>query len=124
MPFRKAGAIAILKIPGMDNAGRAQQLRRAAESLDGILRLDINYIGDTVTIGYDTDKLTLAQVESLHQSDPRPSLPRVATNPARSSRGASQTRKHLQGRREKGDISRTLRRHGRYSRTQRGKLGE
>jgi len=123
MTIRKAGAIAILKIPGMDKAGRAQQFRRAAERLDGILRLDINYIGDTATIEYDIDRLTLAQVESLHRIEPRPALPPEAADPARGSRGDSRTRRRVQGR-EKGDINRILRRRGRYSRTQRGRLGE
>jgi hypothetical protein len=124
MTLRKAGAIAILKISGMDKPGRAQQLRRAAGALDGVLRLDINYIGDTATIEYDTDKLTLPQVESLNHGEPRLALPRVAAGPARGSRGAVPMKGRVQGRREKGDISRTLRKRGRYSRTQRGRLGE
>lgn len=63
MAIRKEEATAILKMQGMDNSGRAQRFRRAADKLDGIFRVDINYILDTVTIKYDADKLTLAQVK-------------------------------------------------------------
>lgn len=110
MTIRKGEATAILKIRGMDNSGRAQQLRRAADRLDGVLRVDINYISDTATVKYDADKLTLAQV-----AEPIRGI---------SSRGPVRTGKYVQGKRGKGEISRSSRRRGRYSRTQRGRLGE
>jgi len=56
-------ATAILRIHGMSKSGRAQRLRRAASKLDGVFLVDINYILDNVTIGYNPDKLTLAQVK-------------------------------------------------------------
>jgi cation transport ATPase len=74
MITEKGKATAILKIHGMDNPGRAQQLRRAADRLDGVLRVDINYISDTATIEYDADRLTLAQVESIHHDNLVPRL--------------------------------------------------
>jgi len=58
----KGEAIAILKIRGMSDSGQAQRLRRAATRLDGVLQVDINYILDSVTVKYDADKLTSAQV--------------------------------------------------------------
>jgi copper chaperone CopZ len=58
----KGEAIAILKIRGMSDSGQAQRLRRAATKLDGVLQVDINYILDSVTVKYDADKLTTAQV--------------------------------------------------------------
>jgi len=58
----KHEATAILKIHGMSESGRAQRLRRAADKLDGVFLVDINYILDNVTISYNPDKLTLAQV--------------------------------------------------------------
>lgn len=58
----KEVAIAVLKIRGMSDSGQARELRRAAAKLDGILRVDINYILDSVTVKYDADKLTSAQV--------------------------------------------------------------
>jgi cation transport ATPase len=110
MMTEKGRATAILKIQGMDNPGRAQQLRRAADQLDGVLRVDINYVSDTATIEYDADRLTLAQV----------------ARPIRgiSSRRPVRTNKYIQGKRWKGEINRNSRRRGRYSRTQRGRLGE
>lgn len=62
MTRRKEDATAILKLQGLNDSGRAQQLRRDADKLDGVLGLDLNYILDTLTIKYDADKLTLAQV--------------------------------------------------------------
>jgi copper chaperone CopZ len=62
MTSGKGGGTAILKIRGMSNSGQARRLQRAAGKLDGILRVDINYILDSVTVKYDSDKLTPAQV--------------------------------------------------------------
>jgi len=58
----KRQATAILKIHGMSKSGRAESLRRSAAGLDGVFLVDVNYILDNVTIGYDPDKLTLAQI--------------------------------------------------------------
>jgi copper chaperone CopZ len=63
MTSGKAEATAILRIQGMSDSGKAQELRRAAARLDGILRVDINYILDSVTVKYDANKLTSAQVK-------------------------------------------------------------
>ena len=59
----KVEATAILKIRGMGDSGQARRLRSAAAKLDGVLRVDINYILDSVTVKYDADKLTSAQVK-------------------------------------------------------------
>jgi copper chaperone CopZ len=56
-------ATAILKMEGMSDSGEARRLRRVASKLDGILRVDINYILDSVTVKYDADKLTSAQIK-------------------------------------------------------------
>jgi len=56
-------ATAILRIEGMNKPGRADRLRRSAAELNGVILLDINYILDNVTIGYDPDKLTFAQIK-------------------------------------------------------------
>lgn len=110
MITEKGKATAILKIQGMDNPGRAQQLRRAADKLDGVLRVDINYISETATVEYDADRLTLAQV-----AEPIRGI---------SSRDTVRTNRYIQGKRGKGEVSRNSRRRERYSRTQRGRLGE
>lgn len=69
MTLRKGEATAILKIQGMNNSGRARRLKRAVYKLDGVSRVDINYILDTATIRYDTAKLTLAQVRKEIMTD-------------------------------------------------------
>jgi copper chaperone CopZ len=56
-------ATAILKIRGMSDSGQVQRFRRTAAKLDGILRVDINYILDSVTVRYDADKLTSDQIK-------------------------------------------------------------
>ena len=56
-------ATAILRIRGLSESGRAQRLRRAADKLDGVSLVDINYILDNLTITYNPEKLTLAQVK-------------------------------------------------------------
>jgi len=75
----KGEATAILKIRGMSDSVQAQRFRRTAARLDGILRVDINYILDSVTVKYDADKLTSAEIRKklalrnhapvIHRSD-------------------------------------------------------
>ena len=59
----KGEATAILKIRGMGDSLQAQRFRRTAAKLDGILRVDVNYILDSVTVKYDADKLTSDQIK-------------------------------------------------------------
>jgi copper chaperone CopZ len=56
-------ATSVLKVKGMDDSGRAMRLRQAADKIDGIFQVDIDYILDSVTVRYDADKLTHAQVK-------------------------------------------------------------
>jgi copper chaperone CopZ len=108
MITEKGKATAVLKIHGMDTLGRVQQIRRAADKLDGVLRVKINYISETATVEYDADRLTLAQV----------------AEPIRGISSMGSGRISTQGKRGKGEISRNSRRRGRYGGTQRGRLGE
>jgi copper chaperone CopZ len=64
MPKRKTEAEAIFKVPGMSVRGRAQRLKRDVGELDGILRIDVNYILDSVSIRYDANKLTLGKIKA------------------------------------------------------------
>jgi hypothetical protein len=122
----KGEATAILKIQGMDSPGRAQRLRRAAEGLGGVLRVDINYISDTSTIRYDADRLTLADVKVIHHDEPRSAPPGTAVVEPRGISSAELVgrSKYVQGKRGKGEINRNSRLRGRYSKSQRGRLGE
>lgn len=49
--------------PRMNIPGEAQKLRKKVNELEGILELDINYILNTISIRYDSDKLTLAKIK-------------------------------------------------------------
>ena len=71
MKNRKRQATAVVKIHGMGEPGRAERLKASTGGLDGIFLVDVNYILDNVTIAYDPDKLTLAQIK--RRVDPRPS---------------------------------------------------
>ena len=55
----------MFRVRGMDDSGRTQRLRRTIGSLDGILKVDINYILDTVSIKYDANRLTLDQIRKI-----------------------------------------------------------
>ncbi|MDG7009640.1 MAG: cation transporter [Nitrososphaerota archaeon] len=59
----KREATAILKIRGMSDSVQARRFRRTATRLDGVLRVDVDYILDSVTVKYDADKLTPAQIK-------------------------------------------------------------
>jgi copper chaperone CopZ len=120
----KGEATAVLKIRGMDNPGRAQKLRRALEELDGVIQVDINYISDTSTIRYDADRLTLAEVKVLHQPYSTPPIEGVVEPREITSRDLALRSKYIQGKRGKGEINANSRLRGRYSKTQRGRLGE
>ncbi|HUK79659.1 MAG TPA: heavy-metal-associated domain-containing protein [Nitrososphaerales archaeon] len=60
----KGEATVVLKLQGMSDSGQAQRFRRTTAKLDGILRVDINYILDSVTVKFDADKLTSAQIKN------------------------------------------------------------
>jgi copper chaperone CopZ len=126
MRKEKGGATAVLKIQGMDNPGRAQKLRRAAEELGGVLQVDINYISDTATIRYDADRLTLAEVKVIHHDEPPsgPPVEGIVESRGMSSKDLARRSKYVQGKRGEGEINRNSRLRGRYSKTQRGRLGE
>jgi len=72
MTARNQDATAVLKIHGMSKSGRAGELRRAIVGLDGVSLVDINYTLDNVTVDYDPDKVTLAEVRK--RLDPKASV--------------------------------------------------
>ena len=49
--------------PGMNVPGHAQKLRKKLNALDGVLEFDTNYILNTISVRYDSDKVTLAQIK-------------------------------------------------------------
>jgi copper chaperone CopZ len=56
-------AVAIFKAPGMNIAGQLQKLRKNVNELDGILHIQVNYILDTVSISYDSDRVSLSKIK-------------------------------------------------------------
>jgi len=56
-------ATAILQMRDMSDSEQAQRFRRTAAKIDGVLRVDINYILGSVTVKYDADKLTPSQIK-------------------------------------------------------------
>jgi copper chaperone CopZ len=72
MTTRNQEATAVLRIHGMSKSGRAGELRRAIVGLDGVSLVDINYTLDNVTVNYDSDRITLAEVRK--KLDPKASL--------------------------------------------------
>lgn len=49
----------------MNVAGRAQKLRGKVKALDGVLEVDINYVLNTVSIKYDSDKVKLPKTRTM-----------------------------------------------------------
>ena len=62
MENRGQGTVAVFMAPGINDAGQAQKLRKKLKELDGVLEFDPNYILNTVSVRYDSDKVTLAQI--------------------------------------------------------------
>jgi copper chaperone CopZ len=62
LPKRGQEAVAIFFAPDMNVAGGAQKLREKVKALEGVLEVDINYILNTVSIKYDSDKVTLPKI--------------------------------------------------------------
>jgi hypothetical protein len=59
-----SAAMVILKTHGMGIQGRARRLRSDLGKLEGIREIDFNYIMDSVSIRYDSNKLTIDEIRS------------------------------------------------------------
>lgn len=62
MGNRGQESVAVFMAPGMNVPGEARKLRKKVNELEGILEFDINYILNTVSIRYDSDKVTLVKI--------------------------------------------------------------
>jgi cation transport ATPase len=56
-------ATAFFKLQGGDESGQPERLRRALGRLDGVLEVKINFILDTISIKYDSDRVTRDQIK-------------------------------------------------------------
>ena len=75
MVNRGRGSVAVFMAPGMNVPGEAQKLRKKANKLEGILELDINYILNTVSIRYDSDRVTLDTIKKTIGTQIAPQSP-------------------------------------------------
>lgn len=62
MVKRSQDAVAVFSTPRMSLVGRAQKLRNKLSELEGIREIDINYILDTVSVSYDSEKVELVEI--------------------------------------------------------------
>jgi copper chaperone CopZ len=65
-------AVATFKTPGVNISGQAVKLRKNVNELDGILHIEFNFILDTISIVYDSDRVTLPTIQKT--IDPRYSM--------------------------------------------------
>ena len=58
MPNLNHEATAFFKLEGGDETRGYEKLRRALDALDGVLEVRVNFIIDTISVRYDSDRLT------------------------------------------------------------------
>jgi hypothetical protein len=63
MPYLNHEATAFFKLQGGDESGQPERLRRTLVRLDGVLEVKVNFILDTISIRYDSDKVTRDQIK-------------------------------------------------------------
>jgi hypothetical protein len=51
-------ATAFFKLEGGNDSGQHERLRRLLEKLDGVLEVKVNFILDTMSVKYDSKRLT------------------------------------------------------------------
>ena len=56
-------ATAFFKLLGGDESGQGERLRRVIGRLDGVLEVKINFILDTISVRYDSDRVTRDQIK-------------------------------------------------------------
>jgi copper chaperone CopZ len=62
MPNVKHQATAFFKLRGEADQGRSTRLKQALGALDGVIRVEVNFILDVVSVDYDPDKLLLDDI--------------------------------------------------------------
>jgi len=63
MPHLDYDATAFFKMQGGDDSGQPERLRRALGRLDGVREVKINFIFDTISIRYDSNRVTRDQIK-------------------------------------------------------------
>jgi copper chaperone CopZ len=63
MPNLNHEATAFFKLEGGDESGGHEKLRRVLDALDGVLEVRVNFIIDTISVKYDSDRLTRDEIK-------------------------------------------------------------
>ena len=63
MPNLKHEATAFFKLRGELDEGRSGRLERELGTLDGVIKVEVNFILDVVSVEYDPDKLMLDDIK-------------------------------------------------------------
>ncbi|MGA2665071.1 MAG: hypothetical protein ABSF83_09020 [Nitrososphaerales archaeon] len=63
MSDSKHGATALFKLEGRNESGQHERLRLLLEKLNGVMDVKVNYILDTISIEYDSDVTTRAEIK-------------------------------------------------------------
>jgi hypothetical protein len=56
-------ATAFFKLEGGDESGGHEKLRRLLDGLDGVLEVRVNFIIDTISVKYDSDRLSRDEIK-------------------------------------------------------------
>jgi copper chaperone CopZ len=63
LPNLKHEATAFFKLRGELDEGRSGRLERELGTLDGVIKVEVNFILDVVSVEYDPDKLMLDDIK-------------------------------------------------------------
>jgi len=63
MPHLDYDATAFFKMQRGDDSGQPERLRRALGRLDGVREVKVNFIFDTISIRYDSNRVTRDQIK-------------------------------------------------------------
>ena len=73
MPNVKHEATAFFKLHGEPHKGLSSRLKRDLGTLDGVIKVEVNFILDVVSVEYDPDKLMLDDIKDRVEESNRAS---------------------------------------------------
>jgi copper chaperone CopZ len=90
MSNSKHQATAFFKLRGEPDRGLSTRLKQALGTLDGVIRVEVNFILDVVSVDYDPDKLMLEDIKE--RVDESNSVPQGTRPPSSRRRTAGRAR--------------------------------
>jgi len=82
MPTLTNEATAFFKLDGGYESGQHERLRRVLGRIDGVLEVKVNFILDTVSVRYDSDRVTREEIkEKVDRSNDGSRQPAPGQNP-------------------------------------------